>query len=1040
MLDPTLVPPINPGEYPDYWVFEIKKIVPDGEDRRNQKAKIVVIHEYDNIYDMVAWFSKEALAYENIQDKVEICNDIMREITLCTLCHVPEEKCTCSFYSYDEQSDMEIPELFNQTRYESLLPTSDEYLHLLETDVDNSINTIGLMYTIYTTLVLWFWQFYMREPIIKWIVSCFSGLNVCKRVVFQLPTQISEIRTLFVTIGDRVKRRLDLADVVISAAATLTSLFALYKTYKYMFPTKLTQQSSEQSCPVVDDAEARPNVWFKDDYRTTDFDVSRKSRSMNGLDTPTLSNIILKNCACFRIFSGEVTQNTRATCLGGHLYLLNNHAVPLDTTHIEIIVSPLDTGVNRNIRIIFTESMIIRDPLKDIAILNISILPPRKNIIDLFPTDNTFRFKGDGFYISRNKLGYKEITNVYNVQNSMYFQDDVTDPYKWSGNVDEDTPQGSCGSLLVTKGPSGFQILGIHLYGGMLNKIYSISLSQKYLNDLIANHNKFIVQSSSPMLDTVEYPREVTDLHMKSPIRFISEGTANVYGSFKGFRPNHKSGVQNTFIHDEVKKYGYEVKYTAPMMHGWTPWRIALLDMVRPVTEIKMDVVDKVKKSFINDILSSLDKTQVSNMIVLDTFTAINGAAGVTFIDRINTSTSAGNPYKKSKKHFLFPTEPLNGLNEAVTFDDTIMNRIDEMETRYKNGERVYPNFCAHLKDEPVTFQKAKIGKTRVFTGAPIDWSIVVRKYTLSFTKLLQSNRFVFEAAPGTICQSPEWNEIRKFLVEFGEDRIVAGDYAKFDKRMPASLILAAFDIIIAVSRQAGFDDDDILVLKGIAEDTAFPLVDFNGDLIEFYGSNPSGHPLTVIINSLVNSLYMRYVYYELNPEKEAESFQDNVHLMTYGDDNIMGVSHKSPWFNHTAIQKVLADIDIQYTMADKEAESVPYIHINDSSFLKRKWRYEENLNMYVCPLDPDSIEKMLLTCVKSKTVSLKHQAIEVMGTALREYFWYGEEMYRAKEVMFKEIVSNTGLQSYVEDSTFPSYESLIEKFQDMKKCFRRSF
>jgi hypothetical protein len=88
------------------------------------------------------------------------------------------------------------------------------------------------------------------------------------------------------------------------------------------------------------------------------------------------------------------------------------------------------------------------------------------------------------------------------------------------------------------------------------------------------------------------------------------------------------------------------------------------------------------------------------------------------------------------------------------------MDRVDDIILRYKNNEQAHPNFCAHLKDEPVSHAKAKIGKTRVFTGAPFDWTIVVRKYMLSFTRLVQNERLAFESAPGTIAQSIEWQEM----------------------------------------------------------------------------------------------------------------------------------------------------------------------------------------------------------------------------------------------------------------------------------------
>jgi hypothetical protein len=214
--------------------------------------------------------------------------------------------------------------------------------------------------------------------------------------------------------------------------------------------------------------------------------------------------------------------------------------------------------------------------------------------------------------------------------------------------------------------------------------------------------------------------------------------------------------------------------------------------------------------------------------------------------------------------------------------------------------------------------------------------------------------------------------------------------------------------------------------------------VDFHGDLIEFYGSNPSGHPLTVIVNGLANSLYMRYCYIVLRPIGEApRKFRENVKLMTYGDDNIMGVAEACPWFNHTAIQTTLQNVDIGYTMADKDADSVPYIHISQANFLKRTWRWDEDIGALVAPLDRSSLSKMLTTCVLKANVSPEAHAIEVIGTAVREYFWYGREEFEDKKQLFHDIVDECNLGVYVMATTFPTWEDLKQQFWDNSRHLR---
>jgi hypothetical protein len=218
-----------------------------------------------------------------------------------------------------------------------------------------------------------------------------------------------------------------------------------------------------------------------------------------------------------------------------------------------------------------------------------------------------------------------------------------------------------------------------------------------------------------------------------------------------------------------------------------------------------------------------------------------------------------------------------------------------------------------------------------------------------------------------------------------------------------------------------------------IGTDTAYPLMNIKGELVMFYGTNPSGHPLTVIVNSLVNSLYMRYAYAKLG--YDVGSFKQNVALMTYGDDNVMGVSDNVPHFNHTAVQKKLEEIGVVYTMADKESSSVPYIHVDDVAFLKRKWRFDEDIGAYVCPLDEDSIQKSLMCWLPSNTLVPEEQMVEVMKSAVNEYFWYGKSKFEKERNFLISLAHKEPYVFYVTDSTFPTWQELFDRFWGVKRC-----
>lgn len=465
------------------------------------------------------------------------------------------------------------------------------------------------------------------------------------------------------------------------------------------------------------------------------------------------------------------------------------------------------------------------------------------------------------------------------------------------------------------------------------------------------------------------------------------------------------------------------------MLNSYMPWRRALLDMSRPVSHIDLTLLAHCVECFTSDILAGLRPEDLAELKVFNMLTAVNGTPGVAYVDKMPRNTSAGFPFRKSKKFFLTAIEAFGEYHHPVEVTPEIEGEMDRIIEIYESGSVYRPVFTASLKDEPISFQKISDGKVRVFCGGPMPWSLVVRMYFLPVVRLIQKNRFLFEAGPGTIAQSTEWDDIYHHITQFGKDRIIAGDYGKFDKRMPASVILAAFEVIGNILQVAGWTETELRVVYGIAEDTAFPTIDFHGELIRCYGTNPSGHPLTVIINGLANSLYSRYCYAKGHPELSCATFKEYVKLMTYGDDLIAGVSTSCTWFSHTTMQQHLSDIDIEFTMADKLAKSVPFIHIDESTFLRRSWRFEEELQVMVCPIELASIDKMLTMCVESKSISPELQAVAVLDTACREFFWYGKEVFESKRTLFCQWILELDLEDYFERD-LPRWDQLKREFE----------
>jgi hypothetical protein len=141
-----------------------------------------------------------------------------------------------------------------------------------------------------------------------------------------------------------------------------------------------------------------------------------------------------------------------------------------------------------------------------------------------------------------------------------------------------------------------------------------------------------------------------------------------------------------------------------------------------------------------------------------------------------------------------------------------------------------------------------------------------------------------------------------------------------------------------------------------------------------------------------------------------------------------MGVSKDCSEFTHTSLQKALANLGIEYTMADKEAKSVPYIHINDVSFLKRKWVKNEKYGIVLCPLEWESIEKMLTVWTASKSIDYHEQAIAVFTSAIMESAFHGEETYNKMHGWIMEFLNkNSDYKPWF--NGFPTFLQCIKNF-----------
>lgn len=1090
MIDPSKLPAIE-SEWPNFWNIQVERVVAAGDNQATYSV-VRVFSETDRFFE---WLGDTMREFEKIQTRAGQGVLAMQTFEICKKCTLLKHKCVCAMvrdyetqareyqvarghvvgdrfvqsmtmdgrtwtYTFEPHSGGETNYIKTTTvtidgvverRFSSPVSVVEKVEATVQSSDIDMADVLGEILRIQSrrstsrlmTVVHWcadvYLRAYVRSTAVRRITNAVMEWSLARKLLLRgFRWYTSERSEYYTWLADAVgsfymNRRWKL---VLGGLVATTALITSYGLYRSVVAKVPTVQGLRQS--VTDEHFAKTekeNVWKRDDYQTSSIDRSEMSASFASLTFDQIVKVVERNTARIKVSNGVKAREGNAFSPCGHLWLTNNHTFFADDElEVTLSVMPHVQGASSNVTFKLRQCDILRDVERDLAYFEVHSWETKRDLRELIRKPS-FSGAYTATYVTRTKGITTQLRKVRcAVQAEKEVSELNTTLKTWTGWTDVPTVVGDCGSPLVVHQPVT-AILGIHSMGNAHGSVWATEIDSDMVERAIKHFDMPVVQCAAPVIDAPSRPKLLVDLRQKSPLRWLESGSLNVYGSYAGRMVTSRSKVRPTLLGDKILlERGWKVDFAAPVLRDYRPWRLALIDSTQKnYGALSGSVMKAVAQAYTDDILDALPDGALAMLEPLSDRATINGIPGVRFIDKMNFKSSMGEPYNKTKKAFL------TGIEGDMTFDEEVWERVQRIKKQYADNARACPVFSGKLKDEARPIKKVKNGQIRVFTAAPADWSFVVRQFLLPAVKLMQENPFVFESSPGCTVQSLEWQSYYNFLTHFGVDRMVAGDYGKFDKKMEALIILLAFRVLRNLCEAAGWERDQMSVIDCIAEDTAYAYVNFDGDLVEFFGSNPSGHPLTVIVNCIANALYMRYAFVELCPfqgsvYEKARCFKSYVRLLTYGDDNTMGVSREADWFNHTAIQQAMTNIGVEYTMADKESHSRPFIHISEISYLKRAWRWDEDIGAVVAPLEAGSIHKMLTICNPSGDESPELHMASVMNSALNEWFWHGRTKFEAEREWMWKVAHENNLTRELEYKGFPTWIELKERFWSASK------
>lgn len=822
---------------------------------------------------------------------------------------------------------------------------------------------------------------------------------------------------------ERNRKYIKIGVLGVVSVVALKKIYDVIRTYNI-----LKIQGSECKTPEPMPDEKPANMWKKPYLMPIP-----KSTKAWTTTSSTLTNMISENIAYFEGTNIETGKTFFSDIfpLKSNIWLINSHALPDGTELKGKFIRHDTTKHGGNFKTNISPIHTVHIPNTDLAIVYVPSGGDNKDFTPYLPIENQYNHQLAAKLIYKDQNADVSVQLV-NAKSGIVGTPDIQVPgYQYT--TTQPTFKGLCMATLIAD-DIGPLILGFHFAGSSGKYIGAASTLTKQqvddaMNILSMRPGVLLTHSTGDLVfrDLGPFKNVAPNgiIHEKSPLYFQNEDAVfRAFGGHDGARKTYKSSVKPTLISDSVCEIMGQPNIWGPPpnMKGWENWQRDSNNMTH-LKELCPTILACAVNDYKASILSKIPLERLKRIHPLSFESALAGADGVYGIDSMNMKSSCGAPINKPKNKILTRSSiPIKGISQPIIAPDYIKDEVQRCEDALLSKERVYFQFSACLKDEPTKNTKIK---TRVFCGSPLAATILVRKYFLPFAKLIMENNETFECAVGINAHGPEWDKLTKFITKYGKNRMVAGDYSDYDSTMPASIMLASFSILIDLATRSGYSPDQITIMKGLATEICYPLYEYNGDFFQINGTNPSGQGLTVFMNSMGNSLFMRYAYYQIYPYDGVTTFQDFVALMTYGDDNVMSVSVDRPEFNHSRIAEVLAASDIRYTMADKNAKSVPYISLDEISFLKRGFKYSDEFGMYLAPIEELSLYKTLHSAIESKELTREAHSAQAIDCVLREYFIYGEEYFNKKRVQLVEIANKHQLMHHFKDNELHTYESL---------------
>lgn len=421
-----------------------------------------------------------------------------------------------------------------------------------------------------------------------------------------------------------------------------------------------------------------------------------------------------------------------------------------------------------------------------------------------------------------------------------------------------------------------------------------------------------------------------------------------------------------------------------------------------PTNPPKQWIMDQAIRAVADELISNMPTpAMVPPVTMTEAVTARNHSN----VESMNLKTSAGLPWiadfpsKNLKSHYIVHDVLPNNVHQ-VKFDPDFLKKYKNQWQGRTLGIPPREPFWAHLKDERRKPEKVEsYGGTRVFNVSPLELVLSSRRALLPMMDAFHSDPVKLHHAIGLSPDSVQWTQLIESLRR-KSDKIIQLDFKKFSDSMPWQFVKGAFYVIAAYYTKYNLMTPELWnILNTVYFEITQSLILVNETVYELLNGVLQGHPITSLINSVVNLLEQVYVWIDLTCLPGSVFFKE-CGIVVMGDDVVIAVPKKYlREYNGQTIAKKFFELNIIVTDENKQVDVVSrYQNISRFDFLSCSYYLHPYRALYLAPSDPESIFDTALW-IKRKDGPFFDATKENVEQSLMNCFGHGPciyEMYRA--------------------------------------------